>query len=125
MKRYVFSCFLNNVNEAAHLIDLGRLFHCLALSPCSSNLLFILMLILFTGISDGIFLERRSLGGVFQFRAVLIYAGPFRYKELNVSTIRLYTARLFIGSQCSFSNTCISEMCSCFLVLETILAAEF
>ena len=90
--------------------------------PCS-NLLFILMLLLFTGISDGIFLERWSLGGVYQFRAVLIYAGPFRCRELNVSTIRLYTARLFIGSQCSFSN--IGEMCSCFLVLEMILAAEF
>ena len=122
MKRYVFSCFLKIVNEAAHLIDLGRLFHCLALPPCS-NLLFILMLLLFTGIRDGIFLERRSLGGVYQFRAVLIYAGPFRCRELNVSTIRLYTARLFIGSQCSFSN--IGEMCSCFLVLEMILAAEF
>ena len=69
--------FLKIVNEVAHLIDLGRLFHCLALPPCS-NLLFILMLLLFTGISDGIFLERRSLGGVYQFRAVLIYAGPCR-----------------------------------------------
>ena len=74
--------FLKIVNEAAHLIDLRRLFHCLALPPCS-NLLFILMLLLFTGISDGIFLERRSLGGVYQFRAVLIYAGPFRCRELN------------------------------------------
>ena len=61
------------------------------------NLLFILMPLLFTGISDGKFLERRSLGGVYQFRAVLIYAGPFRCRELNVSTIRLYTAPLFIG----------------------------
>ena len=116
------SFFLNIVIEAAHLIDLGRLFHCLALPPCN-NLLFILMLLLFTRISDGIFLERRSLGGVYQFRALLIYVGQFPCVELNVNIIRLHTARLFMGSQCSLSN--MGEMCSCFLVLEISLEAEF
>ena len=91
------------------------LFPCLALPPCS-NLVFILMLILFNGSSDGQFLERRSIGGVYQFIAFLIYAGLFRCKELNVNTIPLYIARLFIGSQYNFSN--VGEMCSCFLVLE-------
>ena len=83
------------------------------------------MLLLFTRISDGQFFKHRSLGNVYQFRAFLIFAGPFRCKELNANTIRLNTARLFINYVANVVSQNIGEMCSSFLVLETIMAAEF